>query len=171
MQLNLESTHRVEDQQQMLEDLRTLSAMRPAMKTGARRPPPPMKKGTKAVPRQAGLAVPARKTAIAVDKGKQPEICESHCHADKHSSFMCHVADTSKFSAPSTLTRHRSGPSGFDPNEDIEDVTTNSDSGVESIADWFDGEGLDELSQKQPAKAKETTKLEVCSQTCFDFHF
>lgn len=68
--------------------------------------------------------------------------------------------------------RHdRSDPPSFDPIEDNDDIITiGGDSDVESMADWFDGEQMDELSQKPPAKIKEAMNIEVCAHnfvSCF----
>ena len=179
MPLELESAGDVKNQQQRFDgpatvvDLKTVAMKKAAMKTGAGKPISlptrrvAMKTGAaKAALPKAAMATMAAEMKTAVGKGKQPQR-ESRCHADKSSSFMRHVADSLKFSASLNQNHHRSGPSNvFDPNEDNEDVIAGGDSDIESMADWFDGEQLD---QQQPAKVKEAMKFEVCSQTCFNF--
>jgi len=50
-------------------------------------------------------------------------------------------------------------------------ISVNGDTEINTMADWFDKEQLDELSHKQPSKYKEAMKIEVCLPSHLSFGF
>lgn len=100
-----------------------------------------------------------------VDKGKRPgfnESEQSETNTYKSGSFT----DFAKISASSSHhCRTPSKPSFDDDPIENDDITSvHGESDVDTAADWFGEEQLDELSQKQPSKFKEAMKIEVRPQ-------
>jgi hypothetical protein len=88
---------------------------------------------------------------------------------DKSSSFT----DT-QLSNFFSVSNHRRIPSPFDGDADANDDDSTSVNGnleIDTMADWFDEEQLDELSHRQPSKYNEAMKFEVRSSSCLSFEF
>jgi hypothetical protein len=73
-----------------------------------------------------------------------------------------------------SVSNHHRIPSPFDADTDADDDDSTSVDGnleIDTMADWFDEEQLDELSHKQPSKYNEAMKFEVRSLSCLSFEF
>jgi hypothetical protein len=72
-----------------------------------------------------------------------------------------------------SVSNHRR-TSPFDADTDADNDNSTSVDGnleIDTMADWFDEEQLDELSHKQPSKYNEAMKFEVRSSSCLSFEF
>jgi len=104
-------------------------------------------------------------------KGKVLEFQQDETNTYKSSSFITQLSELF-FS----VSNHHHVPSNshFDANPNNNNnnlISVNGDTEINTMADWFDEEQLDELSYKQPSKYKEAMKIEVCLPSCLSFEF
>jgi len=168
------------DQPTTIVNLKAVAARRAAMKTGAAKPLPvrraAMKTGAakaKTMPMKTSAVTTTAMRMMAKDKGKGKvlEFQQGETNTYKSSSF---IAQLSKLLFSVSNHHHVPSNSHFDADPDNNNnnlISVNGDTEIDTMADWFDEEQLDELSHKQLSKYKEAMKIEVCSPSCLSFEF